>query len=204
MTLQVLIVAFVVSFLGSIPPGSINITTMQYAVLGQKRAAFYFLLACTLVEFFYTAAAVRFQVFLAESPVIVEHFLIITAVAMVGLGLVNLFSHSSASGILSKVDVRGRQAFSKGVVVGVLNPLTIPFWLAVTAYLQNREWISLAGSLFWVYLTGIALGTFVLLLVVRHLGSRFTQIADNRVIVHILPGLTFIALGLLNFFDWLF
>ncbi len=198
------IVSFVVSFLGSIPPGTINITTMQYSVQGHRRAAVFFLLAASLTEFVYAGITVKFQLFLAGSEMLMEHFLIISAIAMIALGIANLFSHTTSKKISQKIHIRGRNAFLKGVVVALLNPLTIPFWLAVTAYLQQRAWITLEGSHFWVYLTGITLGTLALLYLVKLLGARYSQISDNHVLVHVIPGLTFIGLGLVNLYDWLF
>lgn len=201
--IQTFIVSFIVSFLGSIPPGTINITTMQYSVQGHQRAALFFLLAASLTEFVYAGITVRFQLFLSESEILMDHFLIISAVAMIAIGVANLLTHTSSKKISQKIHIRGRNAFLKGVTVAILNPLTIPFWLAVTAYLQQRAWITLEGSHFWVYITGITLGTLALLYLVKVLGARYTQIADNHFLVHVIPGLTFIALGLINLYDWL-
>lgn len=205
MIYQVLIIAFLVSYLGSIPPGTINITTMQLTVQKNERAAFFFALAASLVEFVYAGVTVRFQIFLSQKPAFTENFQIITAVAMLVLGVANLFSRSDSRSYLADADrLKGRRGFRRGVLLGLLNPLTIPFWLAVTAYLQNHQWVSLEGSLFWVYLTGISTGTFCLLMTVRKLGARFTDIADNQFLVHKVPGLAFIGLGLYNFIDWYF
>lgn len=202
MTYQVLIIAFVVSFLGSIPPGTINITTMQLSVQNHLRGAFFFSLAAALTEFFYAGVTVRFQIFLSEKPAFTENFQIITAVAMIALGIVNMFSKASSKSFLSEKSLRGRSGFKRGVVLGLLNPLTIPFWLAVTAYLQNHGVIELSGIRFWVYLIGISTGTFVLLLTVRRLGVKFTSIADNQFLVHKVPGLIFMGLGVYNLVDW--
>lgn len=204
MSIQVLIIAFVVSFLGSIPPGTINITSMQLSVQGQARAAFYFALAASLTEFVYAGITVRFSIFLSERPVFTENFQIITAVAMLILGIANLISKSSTKSFMADEDLKGRNGFKKGVVLGVLNPLTIPFWLAVTAFLQNHRLIHLNGQYFWFYLIGISTGTFCLLLTVNKLGSKFTAIADNQLAVHKIPGVVFICLGVYNLIDWWF
>lgn len=201
---SVFLLALIISYLGSIPPGTINITVMQYAVQGHKRAALFFILAVSLIEFVYAGLTVRFQMYLSESELLMDHFLIITAVGMIILGGANLFTRTSSKGIVKKVHVKGRNGFARGLIVAILNPLTVPFWLAVTAYLQNRNLIDLSGVSFWVYLLGISLGTVGLLITVRSLGAKFTRISDNQFLVHILPGLTFLVLGLINLYDWLF
>ncbi|MEQ8583960.1 MAG: LysE family transporter [Marinoscillum sp.] len=205
MSTQVMIIAFVVSYLGSIPPGTINITSMQLSVQKHGRAAFFFALAASITEFVYAGVTVRFQIFLSEKPYFTENFQIITALAMLVLGIANLLTKTNSQSLLSKsTALKGRNGFKRGVILGVLNPLTIPFWLTVTAYLQNHRLISLSGAHFWLYLCGISLGTFALLLTVNRLGARFTNIADNQLLVHRLPGIVFILLGLYNFIDWLF
>jgi hypothetical protein len=81
--------------------------------------------------------------------------------------------------------------------------MTIPFWLAVTTYLENHQWVVLSDTNFWGYLIGLAGGTFALLMTVNALGSQFQKIADNNFVVHKVPGLIFIGLGLYNFYEWL-
>jgi threonine/homoserine/homoserine lactone efflux protein len=195
--LQVLIISFVVSYLGSIPPGTINVTTMQYAVLGQPRNSFYFALAASLMEFIYAGATVRFQLFLSETTAFSNYFQLITGVAMVALGFSNLFAKRSKLETTQN-KTSARNGFKKGLILGLANPLTIPFWLAITAYLLGNNLITLEGGLFWYYLTGISMGTFALLLTVRGLGRKFQQIAENHFLVHQVPGIIFLLMGLWN------
>ncbi len=203
MSLQVLIVAFVVSYLGSIPPGTINITSMQLSVQGLKRLAFFFALAASLTEFVYAGITVKFQIFLSQRTGFTENFTLITAVAMIVLGVINLFSKTDTEKLMSRTaQIKGRNGFKKGVILGLLNPLTIPFWLTVTAYLQANQWISLKEYHFWIYISGLTVGTFLLLLTVNRLGSKFTNIANNQCLVHKVPGITFLGLGLYNIYQW--
>lgn len=202
MIYQVLIISFVVSYLGSIPPGIINITTMQLTFQNNLRAAFYFALAASLTEFIYVGLTVRFHIFLSEQPAFTENFQIITALAMITLGIASMFSKSNSKSYITVRKVKGRSGFKRGLILGILNPLTIPFWLAVTAYLQNHKLIEVSGACFWMYLIGISTGTFVLLLTVRKLGEKFIRIADNQFLVHKVPGLVFISLGVYNLIDW--
>ncbi|MFY0600401.1 MAG: LysE family transporter [Cyclobacteriaceae bacterium] len=203
MIYQVLIIAFIVSYLGSIPPGTINVTTMQMTVLGHSRGAFFFALGASLTEFVYAGATVKLQVFLSERPFIIENFQIITAIVMLVLGAANLLGRVTKPKALSSNQLKGRNGFKRGFVLGILNPLTVPFWLAITAYLQSNEWIILPGVYFWVYLTGISTGTFALLLTVRFIGAKFQRVADNSFLVQKIPGIIFIVLGAYNLYDWL-
>ena len=125
---QVFVIGFVFSFLGSIPPGTINLSVMQLGLKKQLKGALLFALAATLVEFVYAGVAVKFQMFLTANTVITENLQIVSALAMLALGVFNL-SRKTAPGKTSKTKLT---SFQKGTLISLANPLAIPFWLAVT------------------------------------------------------------------------
>ena len=84
--LQVFLVGFLFSFLGSIPPGTINLSVLQLGLQNQLRGALFFTLAATGVEFVYASLAVEFQIFITSNTSITENFQIISALAMMALG----------------------------------------------------------------------------------------------------------------------
>lgn len=195
MILQTLIISFVISYVGSIPPGTVNVSVMQLSILKKHRAAIFFSFAACLVEFIYAGITVQFHIFLNTHPEIANYFRIITAIALIALGLWNLFSKSTSSSVKVDTKLTGRHGFARGLVLGFLNPMTIPFWLAITTYLENDGLVDVSGFGFWAYLIGLSTGTFFLLLTVDALGKRFTQIADNKFLVHKVPGFILLALG---------
>ena len=89
MILQTLLVAFIVSYIGSIPPGTINVSVMQLAILKKHRAAIFFAFAASAVEFVYAGVTVQFHIFLNNNALIADYFRIITSVALIGLGIWN-------------------------------------------------------------------------------------------------------------------
>ncbi|MEQ9425250.1 MAG: LysE family transporter [Cyclobacteriaceae bacterium] len=193
--------ALVVSYLGSIPPGMINVTTLQYSIEGRKSAAVSFIIACVLVEFIYTGIAVKFQMYLTENANINGYFQLITAAVLVGLGIVNLFKKKLNNP--KPVVGEKRSAFKRGTLISLGNPLAIPFWLAVTAYLQNQDLVVLTGIGFWVYLAGVSIGTFGLLITVVLVSRRFSLLMKNSTMVYRIPGLLFIGMGGWSFLEWL-
>lgn len=194
MNLQTLLVAFVVSYLGSIPPGTINVSVMQLAIQKRRRAAIFLAFAASAVEFVYAGFTVQFHILLTANPTLSTYFKIITSIALIGLGLWNIFSKPKSDSVLFK-EVKGRHGFMKGVLLGILNPMTIPFWLAITTYLENDGLVSVTGFCFWLYLIGLTAGTFCLLITVNALGSKFTKVADNRFLVQKVPGMMLLGIG---------
>ncbi|MEO9965370.1 MAG: LysE family transporter [Reichenbachiella sp.] len=189
--------AFFFSFIGSIPPGSINITTLQYALEGRRNAGLSFALASALTEYLYAGIAVRFQIYLTSNESISQYFSIITGTVLLILGIYNLLKKPTQN--LTTTIGERRHAFKKGVLISLANPLAIPFWLMVTIYLQSMGWVELTDQNFWIYVAGVSTGTFVLLAAVIQLGSKFAAIQGNTFIIYKLPGLIFIAMGLWSF-----
>ncbi|MEP2025333.1 MAG: LysE family transporter [Reichenbachiella sp.] len=188
---------FFFSFIGSIPPGSINITTLQYALEKRIKAAYAFAIAAALTEYLYAALAVRFQIYLTENANISQYFQIITGSVLILLGILNLLKKPSQAKLTTIGEKRN--AFKKGILLSLTNPLAIPFWLMVTAYLQSMGWVSLTHQNFWVYVAGISVGTFCLLATVINLGTRFTSIQGNTFLIYKVPGLIFIVMGVWSF-----
>jgi len=194
MNLQTLIVAFVVSYLGSIPPGTINVSVMQLAIQKRRRAAVFFAFAAAVIEFIYAGFTVQFHILLTNNAMLSDYFKIITSLALIALGLWNIFSKSTSKSIIISSE-KGRHGFLRGMMLGILNPMTIPFWLAITTYLENDNLVDVDGFGFWIYLIGLSAGTFCLLLTVNALGSKFTKIADNKFLVHKVPGMILFCIG---------
>jgi threonine/homoserine/homoserine lactone efflux protein len=191
-------IGLIISFLGSIPPGTINVSVMQLTMNNQRRAALFLAIGAVFVEFLYAGMAVKFQQYFLNNQDLNHIFQIVTAGVLIVLGVFNLISKTTSANYIPHGQVRRRSGFKKGLVLGILNPMTIPFWLAVTTYLQTNGWIGLDGYNFWGYLVGLSTGTFLLLVTVEILGNKFQNIADNRIIAHQIPGMLFILMGLYN------
>ena len=190
------IVAFVVSFLGSIPPGAINLSVLQLSAEGRADAALRFALAGMLVEIPYAYIAIRFQALLEQSPWLTDNFKLIAAVVLVTLGITSLLSkkRNRAQGFMKKFHESG---FRKGILVGILNPMAILFWIALTSYLVQHDWVDLGTTSREVaYIAGLAAGTIVFLLILIVAGKRLTPYFRENAVLQKLPGIAFILLGI--------
>lgn len=186
------------SFIGSIPPGTINITTMQYAMSNKKAAAISFAAAAALTEYLYAGIAVKFQMYLTENTSFSSNFQLVSGTVLIILGILNLVKQKFPD---PKPELgEKRNAFKKGVLISLANPLAIPFWLAMTVYLQGMNWIDLSGYNYLIYVAGISTGTFLLLAVVTQFGARFAFVQSNKFIVYRVPGIIFLALGIYTFY----
>lgn len=200
--LQNLILAFVFSFLGSIPPGTLSLTMLQLGLEKRIRIAWRFALAAALIEYPYTWIAVAFENFITSSPVVLDNFKLITALVMMLLGVFNLWSTKRPTVFAKRFQESG---FRRGVVLGILNPLAIPFWIGVIAYLKVQGWIVLGShQQLHSLLLGAALGGFTLLILLAYLAKRMVSIFQPGSKVKLIPGVVLLLLGLYAFIDYLF
>ena len=86
--------------------------------------------------------------------------------------------------------------FRKGFLISIANPLAIPFWIAITAYLTSNEWIALTSSNELIYVAGISTGTLSLLMTVTFLGSRASRLIQKQERAKKIPGFVLLGMGL--------
>ncbi len=198
--LWLFVVGFVCSYIGSIPPGVINISVLQYGLHGHRSLGLRFGLAASLVEFVYAAATVRFHIFLTENTSFTEDFELVSGLVLVTLGIFSLLNSNKAPS--EKAVAESPKAFRKGLLVGITNIMVIPFWLAVTAYLQSRNIVSIKGYDLFIYVAGVSAGTFGLMATVAYLSHRFQKVVENRKTVNKIPGVVLISMGLYSLYNW--
>jgi threonine/homoserine/homoserine lactone efflux protein len=187
------LLAFFFSFIGSIPPATINLSIVQLGLEKKMNIAWRFALAAAIVEYPYAWLAIKFESLITSSPVVVENFQLITAAVMIILGGLNLLSANTPSNFTKKFNDSG---FRRGLILGLLNPLAIPFWIGVTAYLKSQHWITLSNSFeLHAYLLGVSLGGFSLLILLAAIAKKIIANFEHNTFLKRIPGYVMLALG---------
>ena len=202
MIIQVFLAGVILSFIGSIPPGTLNLAVLQLGMEHKIKTALRFALAVSIIEYPYAWIAVVFEDWVTSSPVIVDNFQLITAIVMTVIGGFSVWSARKPSEFSVKFNESG---FRRGIILSILNPMAIPFWVAITAYLKAQGWVELSNP--WSvhsYVFGTSVGVMILLTLFTFLAKRLASyVKDNRV-VKLVPGLTLLVLGLYAFARYLF
>lgn len=197
MILQVFVIGAVASFVGSIPPGTLNILVLQLGLENKLKAALRFALAVAIVEYPYAWVAVEFESWITNSPVVEEYFKLLAASVMIILGAVGLWTARKPSMASVKVQESG---FVRGLILSLLNPQAIPWWIAVTAYLKSEGWIVLDTTLrLHAFVLGTAIGALVLLTLVAFAAQKVSHMIQHSRLITILPNLVLLLLGLYFF-----
>ncbi len=174
---------------------------MQLSLKKRAQSALFLSLGAAILDTMYAGLAVRIQQFLSEQIELANYFYLIAAAVLIVLGVISVLSKPPAVEV--EIDNSQRLGFVKGVVLGALNPLAMPFWLGATTYLQLQGLIDLAGINYWSYILGVFLGELTLLAAIIKIGKRFNKVSSNRTIFNIIPGIALVILGLVNMGQWL-
>ena len=198
----VFLIAFFFSFVGSIPPATINLIAVQLGFEKKISTALRLALGAAIIEYFYAWLAVKFESLITTSPLIVKNFQLLTAIVMLALGAINLWSANKPSTFSAKFNDSG---FRRGVILGILNPLAMPYWIGVTAYIESQHWINLSTSVnLHAYLLGVALGGFALLAVVSYLAKKIISKFQQSVLLKKIPAFVMLGLGTYSLLQYLY
>jgi threonine/homoserine/homoserine lactone efflux protein len=201
MIVLVFFIGLVFSFVGSIPPGTLNISVLQMGMEYKIKPALRFALAVSIVEYPYAWIAVVFEDWVTSTPAIVDNFQLITAIVMTVIGVFSIWSARKPTEFSVRFNESG---FWRGLVLSILNPMAIPFWIGITAYLKAQGWIDLSTSwLLHSYVLGTSVGVMILLTIYAFLAKRLaSHIKDNH-LVKLFPGLILLLLGSYAFIKYL-
>ncbi len=200
--LQAFLIGFIISFIGSIPPGTLNLSVLQLGLEGKIKTALRFALAVSIIEYPYAWIGVVFEDWITSTPAVVENFRLITAIVMITLGVLSLISVRRPSVTPSKFSESG---FRRGIVLSILNPMAIPFWVAITAYFKAHDWIELSTTgLVHTYVFATSVGAMALLTLFVFLANRLAPYVKDSLIVKLIPGIILLTLGLYAFVKYLF
>ena len=191
--LQAFFIATVFSFLGSIPPGALNLTVIQIGLKGDKKGAIWFVIGAIIFEFIYATIAVGAQYFFVSQIDYTFYFKIIAALALLVLGVVNILSTPKEQE--AKDIEKGIPRFKQGMLISAFNLLPIPYWLVITAYLESQEWVVISKQTFWFYILGICLGAFLLLAGLGIAASKSNIPIKNNQLINKITGIIFIGLS---------
>jgi threonine/homoserine/homoserine lactone efflux protein len=193
---KVFFIGAIVSFIGSIPPGTLNILVLQLGLENKLKAALRFALAVALIEYPYAWIAVEFEAWITSSPAIQQHFKLLAASVMIVLGVLGVWTAQKPTIVSVKMQESG---FVRGLILSILNPQAIPWWIGVTAYLKSEEFVVLDTP--WrvhSYVLGTAIGALALLTLLAILAERLSHLVTHNKLLAMVPGIVLLVLGILT------
>lgn len=193
-----MIVGFIVSFLGSLPLGYLNIIGVEiFSKLGINSLVSY-LAGVIIIEAVVIYCTVMFSTQLAENTKLMKSidFFAVFFLLLIAY-LFYAYSNQTTQDHNYLEDYIHYSPFLIGMVLCGLNFLQIPFWMGWNLYLMNAQYIILSKKLKFHYILGTLVGTFFgMLAVIVFLDSLSQKILDySRIIVPIVIPLFFVGLA---------
>jgi threonine/homoserine/homoserine lactone efflux protein len=196
------LLSFFFSFTGSLTPGTINMTAVQLGLEEKNNIIRRLALAAAIMEYVYAFLAVKFESIITASPVIVKNFHLIAALVMIALGLLNLRAAAKPSPLFQKFNNSG---FRRGLILGIFNPMAMPYWIAITAYLRSQHWVDFSSPVrLHSFLLGVSAGVFALLNVAGFLAKKIMVLLKHNSVIKKIPGIILLVFGLVALIRYLF
>lgn len=148
-----------ISFLGSLPLGTLNVAAMQISVQENIRSAIYFSLGSLLVEMIYVRISLVGINWIRKQKKLFRWMEWITLGIVVALAVGSfaaaMHSHHAKNVILHNNINR----FLLGVMLSAISPMQIPFWFGWSTVLFTKNILQPKNSYYNIYIVGIGLGT---------------------------------------------
>ncbi len=189
-----LAVAF--SFFGSIPPATGNLVTIQISITKSIKAALIFALGEVIIELFYGYISLKISDFIAQTEG--KDFYLKIAVIPIFTAL-SIFYFLSKKRVKEETEINYKTNFVYGLMIGLLNPLAIPYWIFYFSYFYSNGWIKNDSPHQWALLAGIPVGSFLLLSLYSFLGKKIFTLFSFRIeLLNRSIAVVFLAMALLQ------
>ena len=190
-------VGFLVSFIGSIPLGYLNVVGFQvYEKSGLSPTVLY-LLGVIVIEFFVIYFTLIFAKRLAENKKLTKY---IEGFSIVFMFLLAYVFYSSANAKSDFSTTFNYTPFLLGIVLSCLNFIQIPFWTGWNLWLLNGNYIEISGARKYIFVFGTIIGTFcgmlTLILALHYFASNVDFLA--KYLMQIIIPLVFVGFGILQ------
>lgn len=192
---------FLISFLGSLPPGTTNIILVEIAGADGLYAAAMFALGGVLAELICVKLCLMIMRRAMHLSIVAKsiQWLSLIFLALLAIAYFILSFHDAAADDVSTLFSRPGSPFPAGFFMMLINPVQLPFWLGWTTIVVGRKSVNFHSHDELFYLSGIALGSLLasaLFIFVGHLIASF--LASHRTPIRFMLAFTFTMMTLLQ------
>jgi threonine/homoserine/homoserine lactone efflux protein len=151
----------IVSFLGSLPLGTLNVAAMQISVQENITNAIYFSLGSLLTEMAYVRISLVGINWVRKQKVLFKWMewiaLAIVVALATGSFIAAMHEHHAKNIMLNN----NMNRFLLGLLLSAISPMQIPFWFGWSTVLFQKNILQPKNSFYNFYIVGIGLGTLL-------------------------------------------
>ena len=151
---------FLMAYVGLIPPGMLNMTSVRTAIEKGRPKAIQFSAGAASIVTLHAFIAVYFAKYLGEHPEIIEKLKI--AGIFVFFGLAFFFFTQARKKFKAEGKKESGNLFVQGLFMSSINMLGIPFYLGASTLLESKGLVTLVAPNSYFLVAGAVIGAFAL------------------------------------------
>lgn len=151
----------IVSFLGSLPLGTLNVAAMQISVQESVQNAILFSLGSLLVEMIYVRISLVGINWVRKQKKLFRWMEWITVGIVVALAVGSFVAAMQPHHAKNVMLNNSINRFLLGVMLSAISPMQIPFWFGWSTVLFTKNILKPKNSFYNIYIVGIGLGTLL-------------------------------------------
>jgi threonine/homoserine/homoserine lactone efflux protein len=186
-----LLTGALVSFLGQLPVGFINLSAVQIAVQQNQWKAMQFAFGVMIVEMLYLRIVLLLLNRILQNEQWVNYIQIVTIIVFVVLTIVGFIRYKKENAVEAKQPTEKNQVLN-GMVLSALNFAQLPFWIIWSSYVITQKWVAQTNTAFNFFTIGTGAGTFI--------GIYLYILFGKRIISKIKNGRRYLQIAIAVFF----
>ncbi|WP_190811364.1 LysE family transporter [Flagellimonas sp. S3867] len=188
-----------VSFLGALPLGTLNITAFDIAASQSLVSAIWFAVAVVLVELIVVRLTLFGNEKLQFGEKMSNYLIPFGIILLLYLAVTSFMASTEISEMGSRINVLPQisSAFWLGFLLSALNPLHIPFWMTWNKVLSSRGILETSRSSYTLYILGIGVGSLLGIGLFIFAGKYiFTNYESYSMLTNLLMGLLYLGFSI--------
>jgi len=150
-----------VSFLGSLPLGTLNVAAMQISVQENIHNAILFSLGSLTVEMIYVRISLVGINWVRRQKKLFRYMEWITVAIVLALAIGSFAAAMKPHAAKNVVLNNNINRYALGVMLSAINPVQIPFWFGWSTVLFTKNILAPKNSFYNLYIVGIGIGTLL-------------------------------------------
>ena len=151
-----------ISFLGSLPLGTLNVAAMQIGIQESILHAIYFSLGSLLVEMIYVRISLMGVDWIRKQAKLMKAMEWFTLIIILALAAGSFIAAATKGDEAKNVFLQNNiHRFLLGMFMSAINPVQIPFWFGWSTVLFTKKILQPVKSHYNIYIIGIGLGTLI-------------------------------------------
>jgi threonine/homoserine/homoserine lactone efflux protein len=198
----IFITTFLISFIGSIHPGPLNLSVIQTTLQKSLSAALLMALGGVIPEIIYGYLAVEGVMIFEKYPIVFKVMQWAVVPILLFLGIQQIIASRQTKKEINSADLVPSMGVSKGFTLSLFNPQLLPYWIVILVNYQNYESLRISDlSDKILFVLGTSTGAFTLNYVYAYIAHTqrekiFKYLNQNR--FEQIIGWTFVGMGLLQ------